>query len=142
MNTLKSAITVISITIFLTACGDNNEKKTNEALVPKEGIVTQEEKSSVKKDTTKQMNILDEQAKLLSKVFGNVDTEEGRAFSKVNNYLDLVEQANFPPDNKKNLLNQYKLYELSLDPQKKDSLKIMFNQKLTEAIAKSASNQK
>jgi len=142
MNTLKSAIAALSISIFITACGDTNEKKTKEALVPEEGIVTQEEKSAVKEDTTKQMNILDEQAKLLNKVFGSVDTEEGRALSKVNNYLDLVEQANFPPDVKKNLLDQYKLYELSLDPKKKDSLKLMFNEKLSEAMAKSVTNQK
>jgi hypothetical protein len=142
MNMLKSAIAALSISIFITACGNTNEKKTKEALVPEEGIVTQEEKSAVKEDNTKQMNILDEQAKLLNKVFGSVDTEEGRALSKVNNYLDLVEQANFPPDVKKNLLDQYKLYELSLDPKKKDSLKLMFNEKLSEAMAKSVSNQK
>ena len=142
MNTLKSSIAALSISIFIAACGDTNEKKTKEALVPDEGIVTQDVKAPVKEDTTKQMNILDEQAKMLSKVFGNVDTEEGRALSKVNNYLDLVEQANFPPDVKKNLLDQYKLYELSLDPKKKDSLKLMFNEKLSEAMAKSVSNQK
>ena len=141
MNTLKSAIAALSISIFLTACGDTNEKKTNEALVPEEGIVTQEEKSAVKEDTTKQMNILDEQAKMLGKVFGSVDTEEGRAFSKVNNYLDLVEQANFPPDVKKNILDQYKLYELSLDPKKKDSLKLVFNEKLNEAMAKAVNRE-
>ncbi len=142
MNTLKFTIAAFSLGLFLSGCGDAHEKKTNEALVPEEGMVTREEKAAIKEDTTKQMNILDEQAKLLNKVFGNVDTEEGRAFSKVNNYLDLVEQANFPPDVKKNLLDQYKLYELSLDPKKKDSLKLMFNEKLSEAMAKSASNQK
>ena len=140
MNTIKSAITAFSICIFLTACGDVNEKKTSEEMVPEEETVTRTEKAVVKADTAKQMNILDAQAKMLGKVFGNVDTEEGRALSKVNNYLDLVEQANFPPDVKKNLLDQYKLYELSLDPKKKDSLKLMFNEKLSEAMAKSASN--
>ncbi|MGB5700785.1 hypothetical protein [Muriicola sp.] len=142
MNTLKLTITAFSMGLFLSSCGDTNEKKNNEALVPEEGMVTREEKVAIKEDSTKQMNILDEQAKLLNKVFGNVDTEEGRAFSKVNNYLDLVEQANFPPDVKKNLLDQYKLYELSLDPKKKDSLKLLFNEKLSDAMAKAASNKK
>ncbi len=96
-----------------------------------------DEKTLVKEDTMKQMNLLDEQAKMLGKVFGSVDSKEGRAFSKVNNYLDLLDQANFPPDIKKNLSDQYKIYELSLDPRKKDSLKLIFNQKLNEAMAKS-----
>ena len=87
MNTLKFTIAAFSMGIFLSGCGDTHEKKNNEALMPEKGIVTREEKVPVKEDSTKQMNILDEQAKLLNKVFGNVDTEEGRAFSKVNNYL-------------------------------------------------------
>jgi hypothetical protein len=142
MNTLKLTIAAFSLGIFLSSCGDTHEKKTNEALIPEEGMVNQEEKVPVKEDSTKQMNILDEQAKLLNKVFGNVETEEGKALSKVNNYLDLVEQANFPPDVKKNLLDQYKLYELSLDPKKKDSLKLLFNEKLSEAMAKAASDKR
>ena len=142
MNTLKLTISVLAIGIFLSGCGDVQQKKSKEAITPEEETVTHEEKAVVKADTAKQMNILDEQAKMLGKVFGSADTEEGRAFSKVNNYLDLVEQANFPPDVKKNILDQYKLYELSLDPKKKDSLKLVFNEKLSEAMAKSASNQK
>jgi len=134
MKTLKPTIATIIITIILISCGNPKGKTTEKQMVPLE------EKTLVKKDTAKQMNILDEQAKLLNKVFGDVDTEEGRAFKKVNNYLDLVEQANFPTDVKKNLLDQYKLYELSLDPKKKDSLKLMFNEKLNEAMVKSRSN--
>jgi hypothetical protein len=141
MKPLKTTITTFIISIILISCGDANEKKTIEETVPEAETVTREEKAVVKADTSKQMNILDEQAKMLGKVFGNANTEEGRAFSKVNNYLDLVEQANFPPDVKKNILDQYKLYELSLDPKKKDSLKIMFNEKFNEALAKSGSNQ-
>jgi len=134
MKTLKPTIATIIITIILISCGNPKDETTEKQMVPLE------EKALVKKDTAKQMNILDEQAKLLNKVFGDVDTEEGRAFKKANNYLDLVEQANFPTDVKKNLQDQYKLYELSLDPKKKDSLKLMFNEKLNEAMVKSRSN--
>ena len=141
MNTLKLTITAFSMYLLLSSCGDTYQKKSGEEVNPQEGIVKQEEKAVVKEDTTKQMNILDEQAKMLSKVFGNVDTEEGRALGKVNNYMDLLEQANFPPDVKKTLLDQYKLYELSLDPKKKDSLKLLFNEKLNDAMAKAASNR-
>ncbi len=135
MKTLKPIFIATTLFIFLTGCADSNAKKPEEAVVPKvEAAIT-------KKDTMKQMNLLDEQAKMLSKVFGNVDTEEGRALKDVDSYLDLVEQANFPPDIKKTILDQYKLYELSLDPRKKDSLKLIFNEKLNEAMAKSMAEQ-
>jgi hypothetical protein len=136
MNSIKTLGTIALTALFLTNCGDAPEKKPENELAP------QEEKAVLKPDTAKQMNILDEQAKMLGKVFGNVDSEEGRAFSEVNNYMDLLEQANFPPEVKKTLLDQYKLYELSLDPQKKDSLKLMFNEKLNEAMAKALANPK
>ena len=136
MKTLKIVITAFTISILLISCVDSNEKKQEKEVVP------QEDKAVVKKDTIKKMNLLDEQAKMLGKVFGDVDTEEGRAFGKVTNYQDLLEQANFPPNVKKDLLEQYQLYELSLDPKKKDSLKLMFNRKFNEAMAKSISNKK
>jgi hypothetical protein len=135
MYTLKIILVACAFSILLTSCGDTNEKKPEEAIVPKV------EEAIAKKDTMKQMNLLDEQAKMLSKIFGNVDTEEGRALKNVDSYLDLVEQANFPPDIKKTILDQYKLYELSLDPKKKDSLKLVFNKKLNEAMAKSMAEQ-
>ena len=134
MSTLKIVLVACTLSIVLISCGDSNAKKTEEAVGPKV------EETIAKKDTMKQMNLLDEQAKILSKVFGNVDTEEGRALKNVDSYLDLVEQANFPPYIKKNILDQYKLYELSLDPRKKDSLKLIFNEKLNEAMAKSMEN--
>ena len=134
MKTLKPVIIAATLFITLTGCGDSNTKKPEEAVVPKV------EEAQAMKDTVRQMNLLDEQAKMLSKVFGNVDTEEGRALKNVDSYLDLVEQANFPPDIKKTILDQYKLYELSLDPRKKDSLKLIFSEKLNEAMAKSLAN--
>lgn len=136
MKNLKVLVWALCIIVLITSCMDSNGKKQNIDAVPVEEIPI------VKKDTIKKMNLLDEQAKMLGKVFGNVDSEEGRAFSKVDNYQDLLEQGNFPPDIKKHLIEQYKLYNLSLDPKKKDSLKLIFNKKLTEAMAKSISNPK
>lgn len=136
MKILKPIVIATTLFIFLTGCGDSNVKK------PEEAFVTEVEAATTKKDTVKQMNLLDEQAKMLSKVFGNVDTEEGRALKNVDSYLDLVEQADFPPHIKKTILDQYKLYELSLDPKKKDSLKLIFNEKFNEAMAKSMENPK
>tara|TARA_R110000868_G_scaffold289544_5_gene549791 strand:- start:4201 stop:4617 length:417 start_codon:yes stop_codon:yes gene_type:complete len=137
MGTLKLIVCIFTLFLLLLSCDDSTDKK----LEKKEALTTKKVDVVVHQDTTKQMNLLDEQAKLLSKVFGNVDTEEGRALKNVDSYLDLIEQANFPPDIKKNILDQYKLYELSLDPRKKDSLKLIFNEKLNEAMAKSLSDK-
>jgi hypothetical protein len=135
MKTLKIFIVALSFSASFLNCAKSNEKKQEIVVEPLK------EKPIVQKDTIKKMNLLDEQAKLLGKVFGNVDNEEGRAFSKVNNYQDLLEQGNFPPDIKKHLTEQYKLYQLSLDPKKKDSLKQVFNIQFNEALAKSVSNK-
>ena len=136
MKTLQVLIMALSIPVILTNCVDSNEKKQEKEVAPLE------DKPIVKTDTIKKMNLLDEQAKMLGKVFGSSDSEEGDKWKKVGNYLDLVEEANFPPDIKKHLVEQYKLYDLSLDPKKKDSLKLVFNKKLNEAMAKSVSNPK
>lgn len=135
MCIIKSTLSVFYIFIFLISCSDSPQKS------PDKDTLESAEATEKPKDTPKQINLLDEQAKMLSKVFGNVPTEEGRALKNVTSYRELVEQANFPPDIKKNILDQYKLYELSLDPRKKDSLKLIFNKQLNEAMAKSLSNK-
>ena len=135
MYTLKPILVACTLSIVLASCGDTNEKKPEEAVVPKI------EEAIAKEDTVKQMNLLDEQAKMLGKVFGMSDSEEGDKWKKVDNFLDLVDQADFPPDIKKHLQEQYELIDMSLDPKKKDSLKLVFNKKLNEAIAKSMAEQ-
>ncbi len=135
MYNLKPIFVVCALSIILISCGDNNEKK-----LEKETLTTTEE-TQAKKDTVKQMNLLDEQAKMLGKVFGMSDSEEGDKWKKVDNFLDLIDQADFPPDIKKHLQEQYELIDMGLDPKKKDSLKLVFNKKLNEAMAKSMAEQ-
>lgn len=87
-------------------------------------------------DSSKQMNLLDEQVKVLNSVFalgGEADNPLGGA----TNYLQLLNQSDMDPELKKELKEQYKIYDLSLDPNKKDSLAIAFNKKLQEAMEKS-----
>lgn len=62
MKILKPIVIATTLFIFLTGCGDSNVKKTEEAFV------TEVEAATTKKDTVKQMNLLDEQAKMLSKI--------------------------------------------------------------------------
>jgi len=45
-----------------------------------------------------------------------------------------------PEEQKEMLREQYKLYDLSLDPAKKDSLKLMFNKMFEKTLEKSRNN--
>ncbi len=87
-------------------------------------------------DSVKQMNLLDEQVKILGSVFEMGDASEN-PFGGATNYLELLEQSDMDPELKKELREQYQIYDLSLDPKKKDSLALAFNKKLKEAMEKS-----
>ena len=87
-------------------------------------------------DTVKQMNIIDEQVKILNSVFEMGDASEN-PLGGATNYIELLEQSDMDPELKKELREQYKIYDLSLDPKKKDSLALVFNKKLKEAMDKS-----
>lgn len=87
-------------------------------------------------DSTPSMNLLDEQVKVLNSAFA-LGGESGNPLGGATSYLELLEQSELDPELKKEFREQYQLYELSLDPNKKDSLRIAFNVKLQEAMAKS-----
>lgn len=89
-----------------------------------------------KADTVKQMNLLDEQVNILNSVFEMGDTSEN-PFGGATNYMELLEQSDMDPELKKELSEQYKIYNLSLDPKKKDSLALIFNKKLKASVDKS-----
>ncbi len=87
-------------------------------------------------DSAKQMNLMDEQVKILNSVFELGGATEN-PFGGATNYMELLEQGDFDPALKKELKEQYKIYDLSLDPKKKDSLALLINKKLKEAMDKS-----
>lgn len=87
-------------------------------------------------DSAKQMNLMDEQVKILNSVFALGGATEN-PFGGATNYMELLEQGNFDPELEKELKEQYKIYDLSLDPKKKDSLALLINKKLKEAMDKS-----
>ncbi|MGB5238472.1 MAG: hypothetical protein WBM43_11300 [Flavobacteriaceae bacterium] len=84
------------------------------------------------------MNLLDKQTEVLAPVFGMMELDGFEKWNDISNYLEVLELSNLSPEMKQHLREQYKLYDLSLDPKKKDSLKLVFNKKLTEAMAESA----
>jgi len=93
-------------------------------------------KEIVKKDTTKQMNLLDEQTKMFSQIFEMAGANDENPLAGATNYLEAIEQIDMTEEQKETIREQYKVYDLSLDPTKKDSLKIMVGKMLENAIEK------
>ena len=98
----------------------------------------QQENSSKQQDTVKQMNLLDKQVETLAPVFGMMELEGFDQWNDISTFLETVELSNLSPEMKNHLREQYKLYELTLDPTKKDSVKLVFSKMLKEATVKSA----
>jgi len=90
-----------------------------------------------KTDTVIQMNVLDEQTKMYSQIFDLAGAGADNPLGEATNYLEAIDNMDASEEQKEPIREQYKLYDLSLDPKKKDSLKLMVNKMLTEAIAKS-----
>lgn len=125
---MKAILTVVTISLLgsFTACQGQIEASKNAAKIS---------------DTTKQMNLLDEQTKILSQVFtlGGAKSDDNQ-FAGTTNYLELIEKTEMSEEQKKELREIYKLYDLSLDPKKKVEFETKVNKKLKEAIDKSISD--
>lgn len=126
MKTIKTIMTLGLITMC-TACRGQAKQ---------ENAVKKEAQNVSKIDTAKQMNLLDEQAKILGSVFGNLETGEENPFEGITNYMELIEKMEGPEADKQYLREQYQLYDLSTDPKKKEEFKVLFNKKLKEAMDK------
>lgn len=96
---------------------------------------------SQKKDTLKQMNLLDEQTRIYGQLFELAGTREENPLGGATDYLELLEKIDLPAAQKEMLYEQYTIYDLSLDPTKKDSLRVMFDKMMTRAIEKSKRDQ-
>lgn len=120
---MKTTITLILFGLFISLNGQAQQKESSD---------------SGKKNTksSKQMNLLDEQVKVLNSVFELGNATENPLGGNTT-YLGLLEHTEMDPELKKELYEQYKIYDLSLDPKKKDSLKIMVSKMLIEAMEKS-----
>lgn len=90
-------------------------------------------------DTTKQMNLMDEQVKVFNSVFSLGGATEENPLMGATNYLELLERMDMPVEPKKQLQDIYQLYDTSLDPEKKEELKIKANKMINEAMEKSVS---
>lgn len=125
---ILNSLLMICLFTFGTACsGQTTSQKTDKKSLS--------QKENKKKDSSKPMNLIDEQVKILGGMFATLDTgNEVNPFTGSDNYLEVIEKMDAPAETKKYLREQYKLYELSLDPSKKDSLAIMVDKMLQKAI--------
>lgn len=94
----------------------------------------------IEQDTSKQMNLLDEQTKMLGQVFalGGMSDEENPT-GGATNYLDMINNMEASEELKEQIREIYNLYDTSLDPTKKAELKIKVAKMLETAMAKSQS---
>lgn len=134
LKKMKSLTTILIICTMgiLSACNAQTEKKLE---------TSKQKEQTIKVDSGKPMNLIDEQMKQLASIFSTIETDdEINPFSGSNNYLEVVDKMDAPEEMKQMIREQYKIYDLSLDPKKKDSLELMVNKMLEGAIAKSQSD--
>ena len=100
----------------------------------------QNDQEQVPTDTVKQMNLLDEQTKMFGQIFDMAGAGTDNPFQGADSYLEAIEQMEATEEEKQFYREQYKLYDLSLDPTKKDSLRLMTGKMLEDAIEKTQSD--
>ena len=127
---MKTTITLFAI-CFLGAFSVCNAQNSQTSL----------DKELVKKDTAKQMNLLDEQTKILGQMFSLGGAEEDNPFAGTTNYLELIEKTEMPEEQKQEIRELYEIYDLSLDPKKKAEFELKLNKKLEGGIRKAQIQQ-
>ena len=98
-------------------------------------------KSEKKEVTTKEINLLDEQTKIFGQVFELGGMGKGNPLVGAKNYLELLDNSYMSTAQKMQLQEMYKVYNLSLDPKKKDSLKVAVNKMLKSALERTQNDQ-
>lgn len=93
---------------------------------------------TVQLDSTKPMNLLDEQTKTFDQIFTMAGaSDEDNPTGGATNYLDMINNMEGSEELKQQIRELYDLYDTSLDPTKKAELKIKVAKMLEEAMAKS-----
>lgn len=103
------------------------------------GLKAQDKKPIIPaSDTTKkEINLMDEQAKLFGNLFGDMEKDiDGtkNPFKGVTNYEELLSKSQLDQETKNQFWGMYKLYDKSLEPKEKDSLKIEMEKFLTKSM--------
>lgn len=119
---------IICIVGCITACHGQATQQTTDNETPKK---------TVKQDSDEENNLLDEQVNMYGSIFELAGAGESNSLGGATDYLELIEKMEISNEQKETLREQYKIYNLSLDSSKKDSLKLIVNKMLSAAIEKS-----
>ncbi|MBD0777357.1 hypothetical protein HPE56_06100 [Maribacter sp. ANRC-HE7] len=92
--------------------------------------------SKTKQDSSTQINLLDEQTKMFSGIFDLAGAGAENPMAGAENYTELIEKMDAPEELKQQLREMYNVYDKSLDPKKKDSLKLAVGKMLNNAMEK------
>ena len=104
---------------------------------------TNKETTATEKTSAEPMNLVDEQVKILGGLFSTMDTDaETNPFTGSDNYYQVIDKMDAPEETKNYLREQYQLYELSLDPAKKDSLDLMLDKLMQKSMQQSKQPQR
>lgn len=110
--------TYITVFLFLSCCA-----------FAKAQTKTTSQKVQAQIDSTGNFNMLDAQAGMLGELFGT----ESKDLAGVTDFKSLLAKLDADPETKALYAEQYALYTMSLDPAKKDSLKILYVKMLEKA---------
>ncbi|MDO6821271.1 hypothetical protein [Zobellia sp. 1_MG-2023] len=121
MKTIKITLTIVALglTTFCQAQQTQDKSKT---------------------DTTKQMNLLDEQTKVFGEVFNLMGAGADNPVGDATNYLELIENMDMSDEMKQSLTEQYEIIDLGNDPTKKEELKAKVNKMLNDAKSEDSKN--
>ena len=122
----------------LTSC--QGQTHLPDGKIKKEQTLVQEVKEPKKIDSSKQLNLLDEQTKMFGQIFDLGGAGEDNPLGGATNYLELIDKMEASEVLKQQLRDMYDLYDTSLDPKKKEALKAKVDKMLTEAMDKSQNN--
>lgn len=126
---MKSLMTLLLICTLGFSTTGNAQKDENQR--------PSKQKQGAANDSAKEMNLLDEQVKLFGRIFSTIDTDdEVNPFVGSDNYLEVVDKMKAPEELKQQIREMYLVYDLSLDPKKKDSLKLIVDKMLRNAMDK------
>lgn len=101
----------------------------------KEQTLAQEVIEPKKIDSSKQMNLLDEQVKMYNQVFTLGGAGDESPVMGATNYRELIEKMEGSEELKQQLREMYDLYDTSLDPKKKEELKLKVSKMLQEGMS-------
>ncbi|WP_339715960.1 hypothetical protein [uncultured Kriegella sp.] len=129
---LSTTLFTFCLTISFLACsGQTNHENQNKSA----------DAENIKSDTNKSINLMDEQVKILNQVFTIGGAGDENPLGGATNYLELLNQLEGSEELKEQARKTYDLYNTSLDPKKKEELRLKISKMLEEAMAKSQRDQ-